>query len=299
VFAVVASVAVLSAAGFLVYLETSLNRVDALVPWAGRPNDSAGVNWLLVGSDARPAGQPGDELGERADTIMLVHLPSGDEPPTLVSLPRDSYVPIPGYASGKLNSAFSYGGAQLLAQTVELVTGLRIHHYAQVNFAGFAEMADAVGGVRMCLPEPMIDPLANIDLPEGCQKLNGEESLGFVRSRATAAADIDRMARQREFISQLLDTAMSPAVLLNPYRVYKLSVAVTHALTVDSGTRTWNLVSLARALGSGNVVATAVPIAGFEDTEVGNVVRWNRELALPFFGYLAADQSIPAELLTR
>ena len=115
----------------------------------------------------------------------------------MVSIPRDSYVPIPGHGEDKINAAFALGGAPLLAQTVEQATGLRLDHYAEIGFDGFAEMVDAVGGVTMCLPEPISDPLAGIDLPAGCQELDGRSALGYVRTRATPRADLDRMTNQR------------------------------------------------------------------------------------------------------
>ena len=99
----------------------------------------------------------------------------------MVSIPRDSYVEIPGYGSDKINAAFVEGGAPLLAQTVEQATGLRMDHYAEIGFDGFAVMVDAVGGVTMCPAEPIDDPLAGINLPAGCQELDGRSALGYVR----------------------------------------------------------------------------------------------------------------------
>ena len=103
----------------------------------------------------------------------------------MVSIPRDSYVPIPGYGEDKINAAFAEGGAPLLAQTVEQATGIRLDHYAEIGFDGFAVMVDAVGGVTMCPTEPISDPLAGIDLPAGCQKLDGRR-----RSATSAPAPL-------------------------------------------------------------------------------------------------------------
>src|SRR6202012_2658863 len=130
----------------------------------------------------------------------------------MVSLPRDSYVPIPGYGRDKINAAFAMGGARLLVQTVEQATGLRLDHYVEVGFSGFAAVVDALGGVTLCPGAPIDDPLAGIDLPAGCQKLDGRDALGYVRSRATPRADLDRMVNQRQFMSALLDRMASPAV---------------------------------------------------------------------------------------
>src|SRR4029077_11604164 len=104
-------------------------------------------------------------------------------PTTMVSIPRDSYVPIPGYGEDKINAAFAAGGAQLLAQTVERATGIRLDHYAEIGFDGFAVLVDAVGGVTMCPTEPISDPLAGIERPAGCQRLGGGAAPRLVRPR--------------------------------------------------------------------------------------------------------------------
>ncbi|WP_245717479.1 LCP family protein [Nocardia jejuensis] len=288
------------------YVDTHLERIDALTSYTGRPSDTPGTNWLLVGSDSR-AGlssdqeqelSTGGEVGsERTDTIILVHIPKSGKP-TLVSLPRDSYVSIPGHGKDKLNASFAFGGPQLLVQTVEGATGLRVDHYAQIGFGGFANIVDAVGGIDMCLDEAMDDPLAGIDLPAGCQHLNGKNALGFVRSRAFARADLDRMLNQRKFLSALLKQVSSPWTLINPFRSVPLLQNATKALKVDNGVHVWNLVSLGRAMG-GDQVATTVPVGGFEDVDgSGNVLLWDKERAGRFFDALAADQQIPADLIT-
>ena len=162
---------------------------------------------------------------------------------------------IPGYGSDKINAAFVEGGAPLLAQTVEQATGLRLDHYAEIGFDGFAVMVDAVGGVTMCPTEPIVDPLAGIDLPAGCQKLNGRNALGYVRTRATPRADLDRMVNQRAFMSALLHRAASPAVWLNPLRWYPMAHAATGAVTVGQDDHIWDLARLAWAL-RGDVTTT-------------------------------------------
>ena len=124
----------------------------------------------------------------------------------------------------------------MLVQTVEQATGMRLDHYAEIGFDGFAVLVDAVGGVTVCPTEPIADPLAGIDLPAGCQKLDGRNALGYVRTRATPRADLDRMINQRQFMSALLHRAASPAVALNPLRWYPMAHAATDALTVDAAT---------------------------------------------------------------
>jgi LCP family protein required for cell wall assembly len=289
------------------WMDTSLHRTAALADYPERPAAGSGTTWLLVGSDSRqgltPAEQAelttGDDMGNgRTDTILLVHIPSiaSSTPSTMVSIPRDSYVPIPGYGQDKINAAFSEGGATLLAQTVEQATGVRVDHDAEIGVEGVATMVDAVGGVTMCPAEPINDPLAGIDLPAGCQKLDGRNALGFVRSRATPRADLDRMIHQREFMSALLHRAASPAVLLNPLRWYPMAHAASGALTVNEGDHIWDLARLAWAL-RGDITTTTVPIGEFTGSDSGSVVVWDSDSAGRLFSALNSDSPIPQDVL--
>ena len=230
--------------------------------------------------------------------MLLVHVPGfgSDTPTTMVSIPRDSYVPIPGYGEDKINAAFTLGGAPLLAQTVEQATGMRLDHYAEIGFDGFAVMVDAVGGVTMCPTEPISDPMAGIELPAGCQKLDGRSALGYVRTRATPRADLDRMVHQREFMSALMHRAASPAVLLNPLRWYPMAHAAVGAVTVDLGAHVWDLARLAWAL-HGTVTTTTVPIGDFTESDSGSIVEWDSDAASRLFEALAADTAIPEDVL--
>jgi len=290
-----------------VWIDSSLHRIPALTSYAERPATGEGTTWLLVGSDSRQGLTPeqqaklttGDDMGNgRTDTILLVHIPAigSSTPTTLVSIPRDSYVPIPGYGEDKINAAFAVGGAPLLAQTVEQATGIRLDHYAEIGFEGFAVMVDAVGGVTMCPTEPISDPLAGIDLPAGCQKLDGRNALGYVRTRATPRADLDRMINQRQFMSALLHRTASPAVLLNPLRWYPMTHAATNAITVDAGAHIWDLARLAWAL-RGDMLTTTVPIGEFTGSDSGSVVVWNHDAAGKLFAALASDSPVPQDVL--
>jgi LCP family protein required for cell wall assembly len=227
-----------------------------------------------------------------------VHVPAigSSTPTTMVSIPRDSYVPIPGNGEDKINAAYTFGGAALLAQTVEQATGIRIDHYAEIGFDGFAVLVDAVGGVTMCPAEPISDPLAGIDLPAGCQKLDGRNALGYVRSRATPRADLDRMINQRHFMSALLHRTASPAVLLNPLRWYPMAHAAIGALTVNQGDHIWDLARLAWAL-SGDIITTTVPIGEFTSGDSGSVVVWNSDAAGRLFAALTSDSPVPQDVL--
>nr|WP_256668076.1 LCP family protein [Nocardia cyriacigeorgica] len=287
----------------VIQLDRTLHRIDALADYADRVGDTPGTNWLLVGSDSRSGLSSDQEQGlatggevgpERTDTIILVHVPPSGRT-TLVSLPRDSYVSIPGYGQDKLNASFAFGGPQLLVQSVEIATGLHIDHYAQIGFAGFAGVVDALGGIDVCVPQPIDDPLAGINLAAGCQTLNGPQALGFVRSRATALADIDRMNNQRLFLSALLEQATSPTTLANPFKLWPMARDTATSLTVDNGDHIWDLARLGWAL-RGDTLATTVPIGGFSDTSSGNVLLWDKANASRFFEALAAGRPIPEDL---
>jgi LCP family protein required for cell wall assembly len=305
----VVTVLLLAVAAFVgtgVWIDTSLHRIAALSDYPDRPAEGAGTTWLLVGSDSRQAlsaeqqadlATGGDVGAGRTDTILLVHLPGlgSSTPPAMVSLPRDSYVDIPGHGNDKINAAFAIGGAPLLVQTVEQATGLRVDHYAEIGFDGFAEMVDAVGGVTMCPPEPISDPLAGIDLPAGCQELDGRTALGYVRTRATPRADLDRMTTQRQFLATLVHRALSPAVLLNPLRWVPLVRAAGDTVTVDDGDHVWDLARLAWAL-HGDTTDVTVPIGDFTENGSGAVVEWDSDAASRLFGALAADQPVPDDV---
>src|ERR1022692_3002272 len=160
--------------GMYFYLNSKLTRANVLVNYAGRPVGSAGQNWLITGSDSRAGLTPQQQAqlatgsassitGARSDTILLLHIPSNGGPAVLVSLPRDSYVPIPGHGSNKLNAAFAFGGPKLLAETVQNATGLQINHYMGIGFGGLVSVVNSVGGVRMCLPSALVDPASGLN----------------------------------------------------------------------------------------------------------------------------------------
>lgn len=282
-----ALVLVLALIGVL-FTDARLTRLPAM-PEA-QIADTAGTNWLLVGSDSREGlsqeevdrlGTGGDLGSTRTDTIMLLHIPrSGGA--TLLSIPRDSYVEVPGWGWDKINVAFSVGGAPLLVETVERATGLRVNHYAEVGMGGLANVVDAVGGVEICVAEAIDDPLANLNVQPGCQQMNGAVALGYVRTRATAQGDLDRVARQREFLGALVDRVVSPAVLLNPFRLVPLAWTAPTMFAVGEGDHVWNLARIALAM-RGGLATETVPLGGFMDTEVGSVVLWDEAAAEELF----------------
>lgn len=292
ILAAVLVVIVALTVGTSVWINSKLQRTDAIQNYDGRLGNTSGTNWLLVGSDSRAglteadadrlmAGELDDTVG-RTDTIMLVHLPTFGGQATMLSIPRDSYVDIPGYGTSKINESFSLGGPALLQRTVEQATGIHIDHYAEIGFGGFANVVDAVGGIEICVQEPLDDPMAGINLQAGCQKMDGPTALGYVRSRyASANGDLDRVQRQRQFLTALSDKIASPSTLLNPFRAVKVIDTVTASLTVDNSDNVLNLARL--AWGIRGAKQETVPTSGTEDTDAGNVLLWDDGAAEQLF----------------
>jgi LCP family protein required for cell wall assembly len=306
ILAIVAGlIALIVVAAVAVYfsVNSKLTKVDVLTPVAFT---SAGTNWLITGSDSRAGLSKKEEnqlalghdiSGSRSDTILLLHVPANGTRPTLVSLPRDSYVPIPGHGYNKLNAAYAFGGPKLLVQTVQNVTGLPVSHYMGIGFGGLVSVVNDVGGVRMCLPAPMKDPKAGLNLKAGCQTLNGGQALGFVRTRNFAISDLQREQDQRILIKGILSKMTSPGTLANPFAVIPAANGAASAITIDQGTGLTQLISVAFALR--NPVTTTVPIATANlPTAAGSAVEWNRTAARQFFNDLAHDQALPKGLIT-
>jgi LCP family protein required for cell wall assembly len=305
IVAIVVALLLIVVVGMYFYFNGKLTRSNVLVDYAGRPAPADGQNWLITGSDSRQ-GLTGKEervlatghdiSGHRSDTILILHIPSSGKP-VLVSIPRDSYVPIPGFGSNKINAAFAFGGPKLLAKTVQNATGLNINHWMGIGFGGLVSVVDSVGGVNMCLPGPMVDPKAGLHLKAGCQTLSGDQALGFVRTRNFAVSDLQREQDQRQFIKALLTKMTSAGTILNPFAVIPAASGATGSLTVDQGTSLYNLVKVAFALRDPET--TTVPIANASlATSAGDAVEWNQSEAKVLFGDLNNGTPVPKRLLT-
>jgi LCP family protein required for cell wall assembly len=297
------------------YVSSHLNRVDALADYQGRPAATPGQDWLVVGSDSREGLsaqqrrqlRTGSAVGRRTDTIMLLHI--GDHGATLVSLPRDSYVSIPAYTDSKgkrhsaqknkLNAAYSFGGPQLLARTVENATDIRLDHYLEIGFGGFVQIVDAVDGVDLCLDKAIKDKDAGANLKAGCQRMTGPQALSFVRARHfDPRQDLGRVERQQEFLRALTKRIARPGVLLNPFTFFPVMNASLAAVTVDNDSGPFDLLRLfwsMRKLSGGDGVTTTVPVAdpNFRPGGgIGSAVKWDDNGAEALFGALRRDSQV-------
>ena len=258
--------------------------------------DTPGHTVLLVGSDSREGTEIGGGGGARTDTIMLLHRPAGGGPTVLLSIPRDSYVAIPGNAENKVNAAYAFGGPSLLAQTVEQATGIGIDSYVETDLARFPAMVDAVGGVELCPKEAINDPKAgNLDVPAGCQEMDGETALGYARTRVGPMGDLGRVERQREVIAAIASQGTQPATLLNPLRSFRLASSAGKTLSVDDGTGPMDLARFGlamRAVAGGSAVTLTVPVAdATRRTNAGLVVDWDTEKAEQVFNAIRTDDT--------
>ena len=287
----------------------SLDKIQATP--AVQVEDTAGTNWLLVGSDSREGlsieeqqqlhtGQ--DEGAQRTDTIMLVHL--GSDGTTLVSLPRDSFVYIPehtdldGVAQGqtrnKLNAAYSQGGAPLLVSTVEFNTGLRIDHYMEVGFRGIRDLTDAIGGIDVCVPQDYDDEKSNLHVKAGCQELDGVTALAYVRMRyADPKGDIGRIERQQQYLAAVMKKVSKVTTILNPIAMYRTSKAGTDSVILGKGDGIRDVARLGLAMkgiSSGQGKIATVPISNVDaNTAAGSSIIWDKEAAIALFAELAAN----------
>jgi LCP family protein required for cell wall assembly len=289
------------------WMDTSLNRIAAIEDYPGRPAAAAGTNWLIVGSDSREGltdeekakYTTGDPTSKLTDTIMVAHIPDNDTPPTLLSLPRDSRVEVPGHGEKQINAVYATGGAPLLVKTVEANTGLRIDHYAEISFLGFAGIVDAVGGVEIDIPQEMRDNQTGAVIPAGRQKLDGVQALAFVRMRksdATPRSDLDRVVNQRKFIGALAAEVASPGTLLNPFTLFPVIGEMTDALTVDEEDHLWHLASLGFAMdgiSDGGTVTTTMPVTD------SSAHTWDPDKSQRLFTALKEDTPIPPDVITN
>lgn len=224
-----------------------VNRIPDAFPTEPRPlkppAHDGGTTFLLAGVDSR-SKQPttgSDATGrlwrygaQRSDTLMLVHLSGDEQTAYTMSIPRDSWVPIPGHGSAKVNAAFSWGGPPLLIRTVEQLTGTRVDHFGVVDWHGFKALTDAVGGVKVTVPTDAYDPEQDRHFSAGAHTMDGDEALAYVRQRhGLPGGELDRIKRQQQFLRSIVGEVRAEVSITDPLGTARMLDAITRAVSVD------------------------------------------------------------------
>jgi len=286
--------------GLAVWANGKIQRTDAaLTSGAGTP----GTTYLLAGSDARDDdGIPADGTeGTRTDTILLLHVPTSG-PTALISLPRDTYVDIPGHGPHKLNAAFVLGGAPLLVATVQQITGLTVDHYVEIGMGGVKNVVDAVGGVNLCWDAAVDDKDSGMVWTPGCHDVDGTQALAFARMRKSdPTGDIGRALRQRQLVGAVMAEVDPASLVWNPGRQVALVDTGTSALTVDQGSNIFDLARLALAFRTANGpdgITGTPPIASidYRPGRVGSAVLLDPDASPAFWAAIAAGTLPPGQV---
>ena len=279
------------------YVSSSLHRINA--DTTGTPA-SGPVNILVAGVDSREglthkqkvALHVGSAYGLNSDTLMLVHIPANHSGIDVVSIPRDSWVDIPGHGMNKINAAIGFGGPALMVQTIEQVTGLTINDYVEVDFTGFVKVIDALGGVDICVPYAVDDPYSGLDISAGMHHVDGITALEFARDRHSfPLSDLTRISDQQQLLSTLFAQATQAGVLANPVEFQRVVSGVASAVTVDKGFDLVRLASELRGLRPSDVTFTTVPVSSLNYvTPTGeSAVLWDTTAAKALFSWLKTD----------
>lgn len=286
-------------------LDANIERLDD--PFAGvtdRPEPAPSdpeqkhdaVNILVLGSDSRiSAGDPSQwEAGaQRTDAIMLAHLPADRKSAQVVSIPRDSWVPIPGHGEAKINAAFSYGGPSLMIETVEDLTGVRIDHFVVTDFESFTNMTDALDGVRIRVPEDIGDG-DEVFFSAGVHMMSGEEALTYTRQRhGLENGDFGRVQRQQNWMRAILakvnNNRNDVGMMSNFFTTVSESVAADQGFTID---RMRDLYMSARELSTNDVTFMTAPYTGTARSADGqSIVELDREVLDPLMDAIAEDEA--------
>lgn len=287
--------------GVPLYHWTKIDRVDA-EPSGDRPGDQPGTNYLIVGSDKaddltdeqREVLDTPERGGTNTDTIIVLHTGSGGR--TMMSIPRDTLVEVPDGGTQMINAAFASGGAPLLIQRVEALTGIHIDHYVELGFGSVINTVDAFGGVEICPKQDMVDPRARLDIKKGCQEVDGLTALGYSRSRyVTALSDLDRVARQREVISAIGDEALTPWTFVNPLRYWRINDAATGAIRIDEGMNPVDLGRFALAMTGDSQTCTMPNLPAPSDP---NRIIADPDRAPALFEAIIEDSEVPKAACT-
>ena len=286
--------------GFTSYINDSIGRVFAGT--TGTPS-SGPLNVLVAGVDVRAgltrhqelALHVGSDVSTNSDTLMLIHVSADRSHVTVVSMPRDSWVNIPGHGMNKINAAYGLGGPKLVVQTVEADTGLTVNDFIQVNFLGFVKVIDALGGVNICLPFAVDDPYSGLRLTAGTHHVGGITALEYARDRHSfATSDLARIQDQQRLLSSMLNEAISSGTLANPVRLSRFLQAALGAIKVDQGLNVSGLADQLKGISPRNVRFMTVPLSDYNyQTPTGeSAVLWDNSKAQALFEELRGDKPI-------
>ena len=275
-------------------------------PFAGIPTrapqqkvaagEEPAVNILVLGTDSRTsASDPSQwkEGAQRTDAIMIVQVSGDRKTVSVMSIPRDSWVEIPGHGQGKINAAYSYGGPSLTIHTVENLTGIHIDHFAVANFESFVALTDEIGGVRVNLKTPQT--LAGKELGAGAQVLNGQQALAYTRERSSLPnGDFDRVKRQQTWMRSIVSRVLTNGTLSSPTALYSFLKTASRTVAVDESFTLNQMQSLAletRHLHSNDIRFMTVPTAGTgTSTDGQSIVTLDADADAPLFKAFAEDR---------
>jgi LCP family protein required for cell wall assembly len=295
----------------------ALPRVSVFDDAAHRPADGPGVNYLLVGIDRRTGLSRqerttlhvGGQGCDCTDVMMLLHVSADHRRVSVLSIPRDSYVHFPQDAdlerlhkplpkAGKINGAFAVGGPYLAVRTVEKVTGVRVDHYLQADFASFVNTVDRLGGATVCTPTALHDVNSGLDLTSGTHRLDGHAALRYVRARhLVPSGDLGRMRRQQRFLAEMIDGWADRGVLSDPVALARTASTLHDALLVDDHLTVSSLTTLGRALRrltTKDAEFATVPITDFDHRVPGwgSTLVWDHDRAAKLFAALNVDRPL-------
>ena len=259
---------------------------------AGQPEAAADpVTFLLVGSDTRAEVAPGELPDARSDAIMIARFAADREHAQVISIPRDSWVDIPGYGKNKINAAYALGGPTLLIQTVEQLTGVRIDHYAAIDFAGLIQVTDDLGGVDVTVPETTSN--GPYTFTAGLNHLDGDQARWYVGQRYDLpGGDFDRVKRQQNYLRAMFTKLFSQDVFTSPGRLDSTLLAVTNAVAVDDGLGNGELLEMAyslRGLTPADVQFFTAPVLGTGTEGSASVVYLDANNDQRMWDYLETD----------
>ena len=249
------------------------------------------VTFLLIGSDSREVTAEGQAPGARSDAIMIARISADREHAQVISIPRDSWVDIPGYGLNKINASYAFGGPTLLIQTVEQLTGVRIDHFAAIDFEGLAQVTDALGGVDVMVAETTTN--GGFTFEQGMNHITGEEVRWYLGQRyGLPGGDFDRVKRQQQFIKAVMDQLISNETFSDLGRLDASLRAVGDSLAVDSSLGNSAMLSLAysmRSLEKSGIEFFTAPVLGTGMEGPASVVYLDDTKGESMWEYLRTD----------